>query len=252
MSNLVIIKKSLIDPKTQAQIKMALPANVTPEKFVRVAMTALNNSQDLANCTPESVMNGLLKCAADGLLPDNREAALVKFGNQAQYMPMVYGLIKRMRNSGEVSTVNAYIVYENDDFEFEIINGEEKISHKPKIIGDRGQFILVYAVVSLKDGGRHVEVMTKAEVDKTRDASRSKDSPAWKNWYDEMAKKAVIHRAAKRVPTASEVDDMIQRDYKVSMTGTDAPETPPEKNLIDNLNEAIEADVVEEVKNEGE
>ena len=115
MSNLMVIKKSLIDPKTQAQIKMALPANVTPEKFVRVAMTALNNSQDLANCTPESVMNGLLKCAADGLLPDNREAALVKFGNQAQYMPMVYGLIKRMRNSGEVSTVNAYIVYENDD-----------------------------------------------------------------------------------------------------------------------------------------
>ena len=250
MSNLIEIKRQLSDPKALVQFKAALPSNISPDRFARVAMTAINNAPDIANCSKESVFTSLLKCAQDGLLPDNREAALVKYGNVAQYMPMVYGLIKRMRNSGEISTVNAYCVYEHDEFSYEIINGEELIKHVPKIRGDRGVFILVYCVVSLKDGGRHVEVMLKSEVDKTRAASRSgnSESSPWAKWYDEMAKKAVIHRAAKRVPTSSDIEDLMQRDVKVTLNGSDE-DIKQEPSLIDNLNAVIDAEITTESEN---
>ena len=119
MSNLVEIKKQITSPQMLSQFKLALPAHITPEKFQRVAMTALLHNPDLKDCSVPSVMTSLLKCAQDGLLPDNREAALVKFAGNAQYMPMVYGLIKRMRNSGSVTNVNAYCVYANDS----VLNG---------------------------------------------------------------------------------------------------------------------------------
>lgn len=242
MSNLVTIKKTLSDPKALTQFKLALPDHIEPQRFQRVALTAIMNSPDLASCSQESVFNSLMKCAQDGLMPDNKEAALVKFGSTAQYMPMVYGLIKRMRNSGEVSSVNAHIVYEHDEFQFEIVDGTETFRHKPKLIGERGQIILAYCIVKLKDGSIHVETMTKNEIDKVRAVSKSKDGPAWKNWYDEMAKKTVIHRAAKRVPTSSDIERLIQRDVRVTM-GEPEEEEVPKTGLIDSINEAIDMEV---------
>jgi recombination protein RecT len=246
MSNLVVIKQAIADPRAAAQLKMALPEHIPVERFQRVALTALMNNPDIADCSKESVMNSLMKCAQDGLVPDNREAALVKFKNTAQYMPMVYGLIKRMRNSGEVQTVNAYIVYENDEFDYVIEDGIEKFMHRPRIKGDRGAMVLAYCVVLLKDGGKHIEVMSKADIDRARAASRAPNSPAWANWYEEMAKKTVIHRAAKRCPTSSEIEQMLQRDMRVILKGDDTEEEAPQpKSLVGGLNAAIEAEIVE-------
>jgi len=251
MSNLTVIKEGLLDPRGAAQLKMALPAHITPEKFQRAAITALMNNPDIADCSKQSVMNSLMKCAQDGLIPDGREAALVKFKGSAQYMPMVYGLIKRMRNSGEVQSVNAYIVYENDEFEYVIRDGVEEFTHRPKVRGERGGMILAYAVVLLKDGGKHVEVMSKDDIEKARMASSNQKgsktpSGIWASWYEEMAKKTVIHRAAKRCPTSSDIEKMLQRDMRVVTTGDDEEaEAPAQKSLVDGLNDAISQEVKE-------
>lgn len=239
MSNLVVLKKSIADPKTMTQLKFALPEHITPEKFQRVAITALNNNPDIANCSTESVMNSLMKCAQDGLLPDGRDAALVKFKTTCQYIPMVGGLIKRMKNSGELSTISAAIVYEHDEFDF-VMGDNECLTHKPKLLGDRGKPILAYAIAKFKDGGIQREVMTVAEIEKVRSVSRTKDTGPWVQWWDEMAKKTVIHRLAKRVPTSSDIESMINRDVKVMMTGEDENEPEPKKSLVDSINEAID------------
>lgn len=242
MSNLVILKKELSTPQALRQFRMALPKNIDPERFQRIALTAVLNNEDIANCTPKSVFNALMRCAQDGLLPDNREASLVKYGQVAQYMPMVYGLIKRMRNSGDVTNVNAYCVYANDIFEYEIVNGVESIRHKPTITGNRGEFLLAYAVVGIKDANPHIEVMVKEDIERARNAGKVANGPAWKNWYEEMAKKTVIHRAAKRVPTSSENMEFLQNDMKMTLNGGfDEPEegaTGP--SLVDSINDAIE------------
>lgn len=241
MSNALTIKQHLADPKVLAQFRLALPAHITPEKFQRAALTAMLNSKDIAECTPGSVMNALLKCAQDGLIPDNKEAAIVKYGNVATYMPMVYGLIKRMRNSGDVKAVNAHLVYSKDQFDYIIENGVEKFTHKPKFEGDRGELVLAYAVITLDDGTPHVEIMTKEEIEKARATSKAgANSPAWKNWFSEMAKKTVIHRAAKRVPTSSEVEKLLQSDMRVTLNGSNDEDAPAGTSLIDSINSAID------------
>jgi len=252
MSNLPAIRKTLMDPKSAGQLKLALPNHITPEKFQRVALTALNQNSYIANCNPQSVMNALVKCAQDGLLPDGREAALVPFKGTAQYMPMVYGVIKKMRNSGEVSTVNAYIVYEHDEFDYLIENGEQRFTHRPKLSGERGKPVMAYCVVKLKDGEHHVEVMTVDEIEKARNAGGNKKSSPWDTWWDEMAKKTVIHRAAKRVPTSSDIEKFMNGDMRVTMTGRNEDDNAAEdtNDIIDNLNSEILDAVHSEVEDE--
>ena len=246
MSNLVEIKKQITSPQMLSQFKLALPTHITPEKFQRVAMTALLHNPDLKDCSVPSVMTSLLKCAQDGLLPDNREAALVKFAGNAQYMPMVYGLIKRMRNSGTVTNVNAYCVYANDVFEYEIENGVERIRHKPCITGGRGEFLLAYAVVGLEDSNPHIEVMMKEDIEKARRASKTQKDPnnptgIWADWYEEMAKKTVLHRAAKRVPTSADAVEFLNKDVRMTLNGGfDDEVEAPKTTLVDSINEAID------------
>lgn len=261
MSNLTTynnVKTMLYRQDTVARLSVSLPSNVTPEQFNNVALMALSTNPDIQSCTTESIMQSLIKCAQDGLMPDGREAALVKYNtkdkatgawvNKAQYMPMVYGLIKRMRNSGDVTGVNAYIVYENDKFEFKIVNGIEQLIHEPVLIGDRGKPALAYCVVRLRDNDPHIEIMIADEIEKTRSKSKSKDSGPWVDWWDEMAKKTVIHRAAKRVPSTSDIMSVIRNDQSAMMAeDADEAETQNERRstLISQINSAINAETGE-------
>lgn len=247
MSNYQLIQNQLNQPAVAARLKTALPANISFEKFRSAVLTALAVNPDIANCSPDSIMTAAMKCASDGLLPDGREAAFVKYNTKApnggwvakaQYMPMVYGLIKRMRNSGEISTVNAHVVYSNDQFVYEIVNGEQIINHRPEIIGNRGKPAGAYCIVKLKDGDVHVEFMTIDEIEKARRAGKSADKGPWVDWFDEMAKKTVIHRAAKRVPTSSEVANLLQSDLRV-MLNNDEP-AQPQQSLADKINQAAQ------------
>jgi RecT family len=94
--------------KMETQFRFALPAHIPPARFMRVVMTAVQNNPKLLKCTRQSFFNACMKCAQDGLLPDGREAALVPFAEDddgkakadlAQYMPMVAGIRKKVRNS---------------------------------------------------------------------------------------------------------------------------------------------------------
>lgn len=205
--------------RNKATISQVLPPHIAPDKFIRTVMTAVTQTPDLLQVDRRTLFNAAVKCATDGLLPDGREAALVVFnvkdGNgwkkSAQYMPMVRGLIKLARQSGEISTLSAHIVREKDEFEY-VLGDEEKLIHRPMIEGDAGKMRLVYATVTFKDGTKQREVMTLAEVNKVRAVSRSKDSGPWASWPDEMARKTVIRRLLKYVTLSPDLARAVDRD----------------------------------------
>src|SRR3546814_6152413 len=91
-----------------------------------------------------------MKAAQDGLLPDGREGAIVPFKGKASWMPMVAGIMKKVRNSGEIADWNAHAVYENDEFDY-LLGDDQRIYHKPTM-GDPGQVVGAYSIVKLKDG----------------------------------------------------------------------------------------------------
>lgn len=203
------------------QFKAALPAHIAVDKFQRVAVTAIAQSPDLLAADRNSLYAACMKCAQDGLLPDGREAALVTFNakvgenkweKRVQYMPMIAGILKKIRNSGELKELSVHAVFANDFFDYWIDDDGEHLKHRPYIDGPRGEFRLVYAMATTLQSGRYVEVMNKDQVDEVRAISKTKDKGPWQDWYSEMARKTVLRRLSKRLPMSTDIDDLIRRD----------------------------------------
>lgn len=197
----------------KAKVANALPDRREVERFTRVALTALQITPDLmrpgANASfdqikahQSSLLNSLLRCAQDGLLPDGREAALVMFGDTVQYMPMVTGLRKRAAEFG--ISIAAHVVCANDTFDYEL-GFEPTVSHKPPSLDkERGNPIGAYAVATDSQGRKYLEVMSRGEIEKVRAVSRAKSSGPWNQWWEEMARKTVARRLFKSLPLHEE------------------------------------------------
>jgi recombination protein RecT len=206
-----------------AQFQAALPAHIPLERFKRVVLTAVQQNPKLATADRPTLFTSAMKAAHDGLLPDGREGALViyntkmkvngvdKWVDAVQWMPMIAGLRKKVRNSGEIATWDAKIVYEKDEFYYE--DGLDLIlKHKPYLDGDPGQVRAAYSVAKLKSGEVSVEVMTKFQIDRIRAMSKAKDRGPWVDHYAEMAKKTVARRHSKVLPMSTDLDDLIRQD----------------------------------------
>jgi len=206
------------------QFSYALPAHIPVERFTRVVMTAVQNQPKLLACTRQSIFNACMKCAQDGLLPDGREAAIVPFGesedgqrkssDQATYLPMIAGIRKKARNSGELSDWYAEVVHAGDEFDYQL-GDDPHILHKPALKGGRARPIThAYSIAKFKDGGISREVMTIDEVeDIRRKYSRSRKGP-WNDpiTYPEMVRKTVARLHAKQLPSSTDLDTLLHRD----------------------------------------
>jgi recombination protein RecT len=192
------------------QFSAALPAHIPVERFKRIVMTAIQNNPSLLKLDRKSLWNACIRAAQDGLLPDGREGAIVAYGNSAQWMPMIAGLRKKVRNSGEIATWDAYVVHENDEFDY-ILGDDPRIHHKPTL-EEPGEVIAAYSIATLKSGEKSREVMSIAAIDKVRQRSKAKDSGPWKTDYEEMCRKTVARRHSKVLPMSTDLDDLIRRD----------------------------------------
>ena len=203
------------------QIAKALPSVMTPERFTRIAMTAVTQNPQLGNCTPGSFIGALLTAAQLGLEPNTPlgQAYLIPFNNgknrqlEVQFQLGFKGLIELAHRSGELKSIEAHIVYENDEFEYEL-GLEPKLKHKPAM-SNRGEIAWVYAVYHLVSGGFGFEVMSFEDVENHRKkyskASQRGFSP-WSTAWDEMAKKTVIKRALKYAPLKTDFVRAMRED----------------------------------------
>jgi recombination protein RecT len=189
-----------------------LPSHIPVERFKRTIITAVNLNPDLRKADRRSLFNAAVKCAHDGLYPDGREAALVAFGTQVTYLPMIAGIRKRMRNSGEVLSATAEVVYRHDQFRY--VKGENPyIEHEPPPIEqDRGEAVGAYAIIKLSNGEVLREVMTKADMEKIKSVSRSGRNGPWVTWPEEMWRKSVLRRCAKQAPSNSDLGEIMSRE----------------------------------------
>lgn len=195
----------------EQQFRSALPAHIPVERFTRVVMTAIQNNGDLvAKVDRRSLWNAAMRAAQDGLLPDGREGAIVVYGTQAQWMPMIGGLRKKVRNSGEIATWEVQVVHENDEFDF-ALGDEPFIRHKPTL-DEPGKVVAAYSIATLKSGEKSREIMSVNAIEKVRAVSRAKNNGPWVQWYEEMCRKTVARRHSKVLPMSTDLDDLLRRD----------------------------------------
>ena len=200
------------------QFQMALPKHISTEKFTRVLITAISTNELLVTATRQSLFAACMRSAQEGLLPDGRESAIVTYktkdGNvTAQFMPMVAGILKKVRNSGELSSITAQIVHANDKFRYWVDSDGEHIEHEPNFFSDRGPRIGVYSFAKTKDGGIYMEVLTSKQIEAIRSSSKSAQYGPWSGPFeDEMIKKSAIKRLSKRLPMSTDLDSLMKAD----------------------------------------
>jgi recombination protein RecT len=213
------------------QIAKALPKVITPERFTRIALTALSSNPQLAECTRDSFLGGLMQAAQLGLEPNTPlgQAYLIPYRNnkkgvmECQFQVGYKGLIDLAYRSGDVQTIQAYCVYEHDDFEYEF-GLEPKLHHKPAM-ADRGKLICVYAMFKLTNGGYGFEVCSIDDIN--RHASKysqafGKGYGPWKENFEEMAKKTVLKKVLKYAPIKTEFLQAVTVDENVVEAKNDA------------------------------
>lgn len=238
--------------RMEGQIAKALPSMITPERFTRIVVTAINSNPDLARCTPSSFLGAMMCSAQLGLEPNTPlgQAYLIPYSNkgrlEAQFQIGYKGLLQMAYRSGQISTIQAHVVYANDKFSCEY-GLDPKLSHVPAD-GDRGEPIKVYAVYKTKDGGFGFEVMSMDQVkeyaNRFSKTYNSQYSP-WKTNFEEMAKKTVLKKVLKYAPLSTEFVRASSMDETVKETISDDMSMEPSV-VID-----VEGHESEKVQEEG-
>jgi recombination protein RecT len=196
-------------------VAKALPKHLTPDRFVRVACTAMMRTPKLAQCDQTSFFNCLLTLSQFGLEPDGRHAHLIPFENrkrgvtECQLIIDYKGLVDLAMRSAILSNIHADVICDNDEFEY---NLGKITQHKIDFRKPRGPAYAVYAIARFKDGSEKCEVMTMDDIAAIRARSRAKDSGPWVTDYNEMAKKTVFRRLSKWIPISAEFRDAIDHD----------------------------------------
>ncbi len=210
-NNVMIIKELL--EKSKGQIADALPKHLTPERIIRVAVTALRTNKELYDVEPYSFVSAIIQASQLGLEPDGflGYAYLVPFKAKSgrKFVNLIIGyrgLIELARRSGNVINIYAQIVYEKEKFKVEY-GLKPTLKHMPLPPSARGEGIVgVYAVAQTKDGNSIFQFLWKDEIDeikKTSKAGNSEFSP-WTTFPEEMIKKTAIRRLAKYLPLTPE------------------------------------------------
>ena len=195
---------------------MILPKNYSVENHMKSAWLALQEVEDkehhkaLQICTKESIANSLLDMVLQGLSVSKKQGYFIMYGNKLIFQRSYFGTIAlAKRAGGMVSEPVANVIYEGDDFQYEIDPKTAKVSiikHSQKLENIYNSKIKgAYALVTLADGTTQVTIMSMQQIRAAWEQGATKgNSPAHKNFAEEMAKKTVIGRACKAIINSSD------------------------------------------------
>lgn len=196
--------------KMMPSIQAVLPKHVTADRMSRIALNVIRTNPKLLECDINSLMGAVMESAKLGLEPGLMgQSYLIPFRNskmnrmECQFIVGYRGLLDLIRRSGQVSTIEAREVYENDEFDYQY-GLEDKLYHKPAL-NNKGAVIAYYACAKMKDGGYSFLVMSHEEMEQHRDKySKSKNYGPWKDEFVAMSKKTVLRQLIKYLPISVE------------------------------------------------
>lgn len=181
------------------------------DKFIQIACNFLEGKPKLLAANRASLFAAITRAAQSRLFIDGQEASIVTFKDQASMMTGYKGILKTVRNSGELASINAGVVYAKDEFEYFVDERGEHLRHKPLFIKDRGERTHAYCIARTKGNPEpYVEVMTAEEVIACKNCSPSVKFGGETPWNgpfeNEQWKKTAIRRISKRLPMSTDLN----------------------------------------------
>ncbi len=203
----------------QAEIARALPRHINPDRMARIALTEFRKNPKLGECDPRSVFAAIILASQLGLEPGILgQCYLIPYKTECQLIPGYQGLLDLARRTGRVKRIEAQVVYDRDRFTYRT-GLSIFLEHEPMLDGDRGDPRLAYAVAEFADGGYHVEVMSRSEIESIRDrssgvqmAKRFGKKTPWDTDPDQMWRKTVLRRLCKFLPKSVELAQALSLD----------------------------------------
>lgn len=211
-------------------LKMALPKHLTPDRMIRVALTAMTRTPKLQECDQASFFQALFQCSQWGLEPDGRRAHLIPFENkrrgvvECQLIIDYKGLAELAYRSGIVKSINAAEVREGDIFDFDCGRVVRHVPHflrrDPGKPASSGEVYAYYASAEMSNGAVATQVMSMEEVNAIRDKSQGYSSfkkgyaksSIWVDHPHEMGKKTVFKRLSKWLPLSADFRSAVEHD----------------------------------------
>lgn len=206
----------------EATGELKLPADYSAANALKGAMLILDELKDkngvsvMQSCTKNSVAQALLKMVVEGLSPLKRQGYFIAYGDVLTWSRSYQGSIALAKRVADVKDVTAHVVYEGDVFEYGInLDTGKKVVYKHDQSLEninKDKIKAAYAILRYNNGEKETEIMTMEQVRQAWNQGATKgQSPAHKNFTDEMAKKTVINRACK-TPINSSTDAFLLGD----------------------------------------
>lgn len=227
--------KDLTTEKARRLIEPMLKNGVTYERVLSECYFAIQKNPKLMECTGESMIMAVAQCAAWDLeigvkahlvpfnvkvkVPDGRGGEKEEWQSRCQAIRDYKGDAELVIRCGAARSVDAYNVYSNETFEYEL-GSAPFIRHRPILDpGKRGQLIASYAVARVGTHDVKIIVLSRDEVDEVR----RNHSKQWKThwvkgqqvewtleeipWY---GPKTCVHRVVKLLPTNARLATLIK------------------------------------------
>lgn len=232
------------------RISGALPEDFNKQRFALNFVSLIQDKPELQKYSKEVLATALVRSAQDNLDALNNEVYIYKgYGDKLTYTPSYKGLRKMAieKSIRPIKDVYAKPIFEGDTVEETFIDGEAKLNYKSNFM-KRGKWIGVFAVCVFKDGSEIYELMDMEQINAVK--AKSRNSGAWKDFPQEMAKKSVIRRLCKQITL-----DFSNKQQADMFTGVDEmiddPKEQAAKDIQENANQkSFEDEVVVEVSPE--
>jgi recombination protein RecT len=240
MSNnqVAVIERNIVDGvvnrvrEFQKNGELIFPDNYIPENALKSAYLMLQETVDrnkkpvLDVCTKPSIANALLSMVVQGLNPDKKQCYFIAYGNKLQLQRSYFGAMHVAKTvDTNIEDIYAAVVYDGDDFEYEIRHGKERVIKHTQKLGNINinNIVAAYTTILYKDGKEVSTIMTIEQIKQAWKQSpmspidekgNIKASSTHAKFTEEMAKKTVINRACKYAINGSSDTNIIAKFAK--------------------------------------
>jgi len=206
-SKLTLLKSYLNDDNTKVRFEEMLGKRAS--SFINSVVNVYNNSQSLQKCTPASIGAAAIRAASFNLPVDNALgfAAIVPYGNQAQFQLMYKGVTQLCIRSGQYKTIHCTEVFEDEIKFYDPIHSRvvfnDPADYKMRTNGDIKNIVGHYAYFELLSGFQKADYIPTGEAMAhgkkyskayQYDIAKSKKSSLWSTDWVVMCNKTILLR----------------------------------------------------------
>ncbi len=223
--------------KNRSATAAALPSHMNVDRMIRVGLTVIRRTPNLARCTDLSLVGALMVSAQLGLEPgplghcywlpfkDGKASRAAGYDvYEVTWICGYKGFVDLGMRSGRMLDIDAQVVREKDHFICRKGLKDDLVFEKCRE-GDRGEMTDVYMLAHFKDGGYHFNALTRHEVyENHRRHSKAyanwvkngkKGETPWVNNEERMWAKSAIRSESWALPLSPEMAAAIGADEQV-------------------------------------